>query len=556
MSNRRSRAALATIGLYLLLSPLDVHTQSGANIWEQTGSMSTQRVFHAAVALTSGQVLVTGGHRDEVSDDDPLASAELYNPLTGTWAPVSDMISPRVKHQATLLVSGKVLVTGGCPFDGSCEGLASTEIYNPATGQWTYAAWMTQGRRGHTATRLVTGEILVTGGVGFCSPCGVGVPSAEIYDPTTDTWRPAADMNAPRVGHEATLLTSGLVLVTGGCGRDYGDSACGDTGVPTPELYDLAANQWLPAADIERKSWQSATVRLQDGRVLTTGGIPARTESHHYNPELNAWAATGEMSFRFAQHTATLLNSGQVLTAGGYQALLGLGSFASAYNGAAVYTPATNAFAPVGNMIHGRIRHTATRLSDGSILVVGGHAALLGDASDGPAWNCGRSSVQARRRCLRWHRCRSNSRSSLLATRHRSRSRCRIRARCLTITEVLTNDAAFAADNTCTVIPPGGTCTLEVRFAPTLYAQLDHKFLEIRSNAPSSPTRVELLRQRSHQHWRSLERCTIAAPRASQSSGDAAFVGPCTDHRRRTIGHDRLERGGLQSLLDRARSLP
>ena len=83
MLSRRSRVGLATVGLYFFLSPLSLHTQSGANVWEQTGSMSTPRVFHAAVALASGQVLVTGGHRDNL-DDDPLASGELYDPPTGS----------------------------------------------------------------------------------------------------------------------------------------------------------------------------------------------------------------------------------------------------------------------------------------------------------------------------------------------------------------------------------------------------------------------------------------------------------------------------------------
>src|SRR5947209_6271915 len=59
---------------------------ASGQMWMQTGSMTVERsglpVGATATQLLNGQVLVTGG-RD--SNDTVLASAELYNPLTGTF---------------------------------------------------------------------------------------------------------------------------------------------------------------------------------------------------------------------------------------------------------------------------------------------------------------------------------------------------------------------------------------------------------------------------------------------------------------------------------------
>ena len=239
--------------------------------------MAETRAGHTATLLRDGRVLATGGAIDP-DGDQVLASAELYDPASGSWTTVEDMSEPRSAHTATLLPDGRVLVVGGIGrFVSPMETrmLASAELYDPATGRWTSVERTADPRSGHTATLLPDGKVLVAGGaLGF----GRALASAEVYDPgrrdlvghrRTDrarydhtatlmatarcSWsaaerrrtvrvrralRPGSGRwthnNEPghaRTRHTATLLTDGKVIVVGGT------DLVGDV-VPVAELYD------------------------------------------------------------------------------------------------------------------------------------------------------------------------------------------------------------------------------------------------------------------------------------------------------------------------------
>jgi Kelch motif len=253
--------------------------------WSPTGSMTVAREFHTATRLLDGRVLVAGG-------DSSGTSAELYDPTTGTWSPTGSTSVGRFGFIATLLLDGRVLVAGG-----GANG-TSAELYDPATGTWSPTGSTSVGRFGFPATRLRDGRVLVAGG-------GANNTSAELYDPTTGTWSPTGSMSVGRFGFPATLLMDGRVLIVGGGAN--GTSA---------ELYDPTTGAWSPTGSTSGRFFSTATL-LMDGTVLVTGGSPNGTSAELYDPTTGTWSATASTT-ACCFSSATLLLTGRVLVAGGF----------------------------------------------------------------------------------------------------------------------------------------------------------------------------------------------------------------------------------------------
>ncbi len=134
------------------------------NRFVPTNSMSHPRVGHTATLLSNGYVLVTGGTLSSVSPNQSItASAELYDPVTGTFIPIGPMTTARLFHSATLLPDGRVLIAGGTGVGGVPNTTA--EIFNPVGGWFveTIANLPPLGFQ-HTATLLPNGTVLMVGG--------------------------------------------------------------------------------------------------------------------------------------------------------------------------------------------------------------------------------------------------------------------------------------------------------------------------------------------------------------------------------------------------------
>jgi large repetitive protein len=198
------------------------------NAFATTGSMTTARVDHTATLLSDGRVLIAGGFSVQGGPLVGLASAELYDPKTGTFSPTGSMITARGSQTATLLSDGRVLIAGGAiEADITGKFLASAELYDPKTGAFSPTGSMITARGVQTATLLSDGRVLIAGGSdlrliagGNDSPgdslAGGGLASAELYDPTSGGFSPTGSMTTARAGQTATLLSDGRVLIAGG----------------------------------------------------------------------------------------------------------------------------------------------------------------------------------------------------------------------------------------------------------------------------------------------------------------------------------------------------
>lgn len=233
---------------------------SGSN-WVNTGAMNTPRGSHTATLLPDGRVLVTGGLTNSLFSVSALSSSELFDPATQTWSDTGAMTSNRVRHTATLLPNGKVLVTGGVSGADLGAPMASAELYNPATGSWTLTGPMHHGRADHTATLLPSGLVLVAGGVS--NTFTPSIASAELYDPVTGTWTETDAMSTGRWLHTATLLANGQVLAARGYNLGYLSSA---------ELYDPVTRTWSVTTNSGLAAFASTATLLVNGRVLLAGG--------------------------------------------------------------------------------------------------------------------------------------------------------------------------------------------------------------------------------------------------------------------------------------------
>ena len=162
-----------------------------------TGSLNTPRNSNSATLLPNGKVLIAGGYDYNTGF---LASAELYDPATGTYSPTGSMMIPRLGHTATLLNNGKVLFVGG---ETSSSGYTATaEIYDPATGTFVATGSMSVVHYAHSATLLNNGKVLIAGGY---NPANGYLADAQLYDPATGTFTTTGSLVVPHYGHTATL---------------------------------------------------------------------------------------------------------------------------------------------------------------------------------------------------------------------------------------------------------------------------------------------------------------------------------------------------------------
>ena len=217
-----------------LASALPARSQT----WATNGPLQVARWNHTATLLSNNTVLIAGGEVVNAVIDGNYTfadtnAAELYNPLSGTSSLIAPMQDYRYQHRATLLPNGRVLISGG-------GGDASSEEYDPSSGTWIHFASMNDERLVPVAVLLTNGQVLAAGG--YDDNTGQELSSAELYNPTNQTWTNTASMPAVQSGHAGR--GSALPMAPCSCAAEVGRAVDGIYFQTNAAIYYPASGTW------------------------------------------------------------------------------------------------------------------------------------------------------------------------------------------------------------------------------------------------------------------------------------------------------------------------
>jgi MYXO-CTERM domain-containing protein len=256
-STRASTTGLASAEV------LDLSNQGALALVSGVSPMSVGRDQHTATSLgASGKVLVAGGE-----DNVAVRTGEVYNPATKAFEPAGSgsppMVAHRRGHGAARLLDGRVLIAGGVGNLGLA--LSSAELYDPVAGTFTASGNMTSQRAFATTTLFdgASGNVLIAGGT---NAQGFYYKTADIFVAATGTFQQQpVVMQVARAFHAATpLLGQGTVLLTGGFdGTDVLDAT---------EVFDQQAAAFSLTSTMKFPHDFHTATRLPSGKAVVIGG--------------------------------------------------------------------------------------------------------------------------------------------------------------------------------------------------------------------------------------------------------------------------------------------
>ena len=364
---RSTKALVVPLGI-LLGAPLALAIPGAARAqtagqWQLTGSMATghSNWYNGGFAqLPDGRVLAISGSS---APGVLTPAAEIYSPSTGQWTPAGTLTDARYAFgPPSVLPDGDVLVAGG--HDVNVVDYATAELYDPATNQWTPTGSLNTARRYPIQVELANGEVLAATGSLGAPTCTRYLSSAELYNPATGRWTYTGSTLVPRESATAIRLADGRVLLAGG--YNGGGGACTDTDPVDTEVYDPSTGQWSFAGNLPH-GWLAGTmVLLQDGRVLLVGGYQtgsgAFAEAVIFDPSKTTgqWSEAATPLLPRAGAAATVLPDGDVLVSQGGQ------------QQSEIYDPVANTWSLDATTVDTNGGGHTFLLPDGQVLLAGG----------------------------------------------------------------------------------------------------------------------------------------------------------------------------------------
>ncbi|WII70535.1 kelch repeat-containing protein [Bdellovibrio sp. 22V] len=275
------------------------------NQWQKGPDLSTPRQNHTATLLASGKVFIAGGS-GAGGGLGYNQTADIFDPSTNTITTMP-LLMERAAHSAIALPNGKVLLSGGI---NTTDITTKNEICDPVTGTCTASADRPNGLY-DAVIPLNSDKYLFIGAYGNVT-----------YQPSTDTWTAVVSMTAQRAYHAAIRLLSGKVMVIGGVNVLDGQT------LASTEIYDPDTNTWTAGPPLDTPIQYVIANLLPSGEIVVTGGTRSDTSSDAnvrvYNPETNQWALATPLKEARALHTATLLSNGHLMVYGGDNSTFGV----------------------------------------------------------------------------------------------------------------------------------------------------------------------------------------------------------------------------------------
>ncbi len=290
------------------------------------------------------------------------------------------MVNHRIFPSATKLLDGRVLITGGyTKSNGVVTTTKTAEIFDPATNSFTQVGDMARERKQHGSITLNNGKVLVVGGTSSNNyPNDVNLTSCELFDPNTNSFTNTGSLQNGRYLLMLGMMDDGRVMVVGG-GQDHPSS--GDLALTSCEIYDPNTGLFTPGTSLNTARMRTKMVKLQDSRFVIAGGVrgsggvgagSAYNTIEVYDPVTGQWTYNGSNlnTARMPFGGVSVLNDGRVFVTGGH---------ASTYSGSAIYSTTEIITVDGGvsygiNLTHQRTTHEQVTLNDGRVYLAGSSA--------------------------------------------------------------------------------------------------------------------------------------------------------------------------------------
>jgi PKD repeat protein len=285
--------------------------------WSIREPMPVARWGHNSVTMSDGRIMVIAGR----SSTGYTRSVETYDPATGSWterAPFTDNLDQFGVARAG---DGRIYVMGG---HNESFFTSYTWVYDENADSWSIvnaggsASVMTWPRYSFGTATGTDGRIYVTGGRG-CYSCGEGqsaIAASDVFDPATQQWSAIAPMPGPRMDHQAVAGRDGRIYVIGG--RVPNAAGTGADFTSSVIAYDPATNTWTSVASLPRAVVGNAAALGADGLiyVFIAQGI-GQGETWVYDPALDTWFAGPAYPAVSGYYAATTGLDGTIYLSGG-----------------------------------------------------------------------------------------------------------------------------------------------------------------------------------------------------------------------------------------------